>query len=446
MIRVLDHIVALDTDRSYRVNINALSTYQQASSRSRFMTVPWGCSDFLSQIILYLVPFIANPIFINTCVVFVRLYWFEKRFQNVVKTAREWRRSRTRSRTVTENRKDNDPDREERGVNGRDIVVLRSNNHANGYPPKGTSDGKDKDEQMPESGSSSTSLDEKNDRFDGGLKGSSLQSPPARAPSFQRDITFADELKPINTRNTTSLYVPLQLSAEQHIAILENQRNPKDTSTLRIPGPRDFDRGDLPETLDHGVPADDHPDKLEAISEWNSNEHHPVKRNITIDEPNHPRSRTRTSTMPKLNHKTGSSNHRSFSVTPSSAQIRQRTGTFSSNRSSRNKDKDKEIPYLSWQPTIGRNSAFIDLTEEQREELGGIEYRALKTLALVLVCKYMVRELSAAEPNLVHLAYFVFFHIFGVICLVPWIVRSGTYGPIVDEVGVTRAWWFVHDA
>ena len=47
------------------------------------------------------------------------------------------------------------------------------------------------------------------------------------------------------------------------------------------------------------------------------------------------------------------------------------------------------MPYLSWTPTIGRNSAFIDLTEEQREELGGIEYRALKTLALILVCKAM---------------------------------------------------------
>jgi Trk-type K+ transport system membrane component len=43
------------------------------------------------------------------------------------------------------------------------------------------------------------------------------------------------------------------------------------------------------------------------------------------------------------------------------------------------------MPYLSWQPTIGRNSAFVDLTEEQRDELGGIEYRSLKTLAVVLV-------------------------------------------------------------
>ena len=51
------------------------------------------------------------------------------------------------------------------------------------------------------------------------------------------------------------------------------------------------------------------------------------------------------------------------------------------------------MPYLSWTPTVGRNSAFVDLTEEQREELGGIEYRSLKLLAVILVCKYDLIDL-----------------------------------------------------
>ena len=50
-------------------------------------------------------------------------------------------------------------------------------------------------------------------------------------------------------------------------------------------------------------------------------------------------------------------------------------------------DNHDAMPYLSYTPTVGRNSAFVDLTEEQREELGGIEYRALKTLAITLVCE-----------------------------------------------------------
>lgn len=43
------------------------------------------------------------------------------------------------------------------------------------------------------------------------------------------------------------------------------------------------------------------------------------------------------------------------------------------------------MPYLSYTPTVGRNSAFVDLTDEQKDELGGLEYRALKLLAKILV-------------------------------------------------------------
>ena len=46
--------------------------------------------------------------------------------------------------------------------------------------------------------------------------------------------------------------------------------------------------------------------------------------------------------------------------------------------------KEVAVPYLSYLPTVGRNSQFVDLTEEQREELGGIEYRSLKLLGRIL--------------------------------------------------------------
>ncbi|KAI5954570.1 TRK1 [Candida jiufengensis] len=45
--------------------------------------------------------------------------------------------------------------------------------------------------------------------------------------------------------------------------------------------------------------------------------------------------------------------------------------------------------YLSWTPTVGRNSTFIKLTEEQKEELGGIEYRAVKLLIKIVVIYYL---------------------------------------------------------
>lgn len=87
-----------------------------------------------------------------------------------------------------------------------------------------------------------------------------------------------------------------------------------------------------------------------------------------------------------------------------------------------------ETPYLSWNARPGRNSTFIGLNEAQRDELGGIEYRSLKTLAVILI------------------SYYLFFHVFGIICLVPWIMRSTKYGPVIRQAGQGRPWWGVFTA
>lgn len=81
------------------------------------------------------------------------------------------------------------------------------------------------------------------------------------------------------------------------------------------------------------------------------------------------------------------------------------------------------MPYLSWTATTGRNSAFLGLTAEQRDELGGIEYRALKTLAGILLC------------------YFFLIHLLGLIVFLPWIVRDEYYSNIVRGFGQDPAWW-----
>lgn len=39
------------------------------------------------------------------------------------------------------------------------------------------------------------------------------------------------------------------------------------------------------------------------------------------------------------------------------------------------------MPYFSFAAIVGKNSAFHDLTDEELDELGGVEYRALKMLA-----------------------------------------------------------------
>lgn len=44
----------------------------------------------------------------------------------------------------------------------------------------------------------------------------------------------------------------------------------------------------------------------------------------------------------------------------------------------------KAVPYISFNATVGRNSAFHLLTNEQLEEIGGVEYRALNALLWIV--------------------------------------------------------------
>lgn len=326
---------------------------------------------------------ISNPIFVNTLVVFVRLYWFERRFQNIVAEAQ----SRTRSRSKTEAKDESNPDRLERGVDGRNIVVLHNGEKnqvesANNYNPDKTSN--------PESESPTSSSLSQSELAE--LRDQPGELLPHNTMSSHRDLTFADRVPSQESLQPQHDRLPQRLSPEQHIAFLENQRNPKDKGTLRIPGPREFDRGDVPERL---VVENDEDLSANQITSPEDSKFLPsgvpVKRQVTIEEPGHRRVRADTGMSSKLTRrKTGNSDQAKFIMADDggipTARLRARTGSFTSLKT-RGTKEDEPIPYLSWQPTIGRNSAFVDLTEDQREELGGIEYRSLKTLAVVLICK-----------------------------------------------------------
>ncbi|EDO15326.1 hypothetical protein Kpol_448p14 [Vanderwaltozyma polyspora DSM 70294] len=79
--------------------------------------------------------------------------------------------------------------------------------------------------------------------------------------------------------------------------------------------------------------------------------------------------------------------------------------------------------YLSWQPTIGRNSTFVGLNRSQKNELGGVEYRAIKLLCLIL------------------LVYYVGFHVMAFIFFLPWVLHKHEYKVIVRGDGVSPTWW-----
>ena len=324
---------------------------------------------------------IANPIVINTAVVFVRLYWFEKRFQHVVKEATNWRRTRSKSLPNTQGLEEKNFGGEDRGVNGRSIVVLHRAGKSVGPGLGAASEPSSRvDAKVESSSASSEARKGSSDLSEGSELGSFLPKSMDQPASFHRNITFADELiSPAELSPENRL--PQRLSPEQHIAFLENQRNPRDKGTLRIPGPREFDRGQGPETLNEEPP--------ESIGSLPGEDH--IRRDITIEDPNRPDLRKTSSNLSKLTLRgitsTRSRGQPGLDQTPTRYSTKAKSGTFSAFPQATTRDKTP-APYLSWQPTIGRNSAFVDLTEKQREELGGIEYRSLKLLAVILVCMY----------------------------------------------------------
>ena len=361
-----------------------------------------------SQVVIYFIGLTCTPIFINTFVVFVRLYWFERRFQNVVREARNFRRTRSRSKTETRSNLDF-----EHGVRGRSIVVLHNGNARKpiGHGDHMTDKSNPAEDITSESRTpSSTSRLEKTSIMDH-ANGLASQQPP----TFHRNVTFADEVQSLDRDDSTPPMLPQRLSPEQHIEFLENQRNPKDKGPLWIPGPRDYDRGSVPEPLD--TQDDDGPISYQStnpVDQRATPNGNLMKRSVTIDEPDRPILKINTGPLPDLSSRKSGTREKANEnttdeIAPLSARLRARTGTFSSLRGWGTKENEPPTPYLSWQPTIGRNSAFVDLTEEQREELGGIEYRSLKTLAVVLVCEYIEAILHIAALLILSFYSLLFF-------------------------------------
>ena len=79
----------------------------------------------------------------------------------------------------------------------------------------------------------------------------------------------------------------------------------------------------------------------------------------------------------------------------------------------------KSAPYLSFDATVAGNSRFVELTEAQRDELGGVEYRAIDLLAKVIP------------------AYWLFLNLFFFTLVAPYINSNAfaKYRPNFDDQG-----------
>ncbi|ODO12037.1 hypothetical protein I350_00821 [Cryptococcus amylolentus CBS 6273] len=104
-----------------------------------------------------------------------------------------------------------------------------------------------------------------------------------------------------------------------------------------------------------------------------------------------------------------------------------RTNTYSgkSTMITTGPSEGKEVPYISFAATVGRNSRFQGLTKEQMDELGGVEYRALRVLLHIVV------------------GYFIFVQIAAFIIMAPYIAAGGRYQHVFDDQPrQVKVYWF----
>lgn len=451
--------------------IDALLFASGANTQAGLNSVDVNLLNTFQQVVIYIFSMLSSPITLHGSVVFLRLYWFEKRFQHWVRDARARRGTLSKSKSTARNQ---DSHAEEaRGVQGRNITVVPRD----GRSPRITNDGivLDDDDasrsrkteiQGSDTSDSNTvagdpssletsglsksegGVHENSDR-DGthlGREVSPTSLPPKPNPlGHQATISFADQVKRSDDPSTTDRIelMPQARTNAEHIAILERQRRNDNDDVLRIPGPRETERGLGPVRLDRYSEADDD-NALYQTRTYDSTLHpprdqaHPLRERqptITIAEPEHRRrdeiaddaaafGRTVDALRfrkPRMLNRHQKQLHEDDDPEPVPAT---RVKTLDTLRTFLTRDKTMEdMPYLSYNPTMGRNSNFVGLTLEQREELGGIEYRSLRTLALIV------------------LGYFWGFQILAFTFFVPWIRESREYSSIVENIGQSPTWW-----
>ena len=460
-----------------------------AATQSGLNTIDINKLFLYQQITFMIVASVCTPIFIHCATVFVRLYWFEKRFKNIVQEARARRRlgphmSRTKSEGV--NGADGAP--LERGETGRKIEVIHETTQPNGMNTASSRSEESKQievEFKEMTGLNSTaenvtpSTISEQGRTSNGDQGDYEQKTTSQIPAAGshhlglhpmlhghdgNSSVTNDDRTPSTSQAALGPEVtrlPKQQDLSKHLEFLERQqRNARDRSAYKIPGPRDYDRGEVPQQieepiasphprhvggsldLDHMPTHADDEQPMAGIEEvTSSNQVQRVGTKILFDDQRHPGHKSEedgevagraqmdtsgrlglrqmASNVSRLRRGRSNPNRTGFSTAGSLG----RTFTALTNRSGHN--QDDPMPYLSWTATTGRNSAFVGLTDEQRDELGGIEYRALKTLVKVLI------------------GYFVGFHIAGMVVLLPWILHTSPWNGIVSDFGVNPAWWGV---
>lgn len=238
-------------------------------------------------------------------------------------------------------------------------------------------------------------------------------------PINERDIRFGDLPAPRKAK-------PRQVSVQPHEMAMSIGMMDQFRSNSYSEGPALVIKGPLETSSDEDEDEDGAAEK-HTTSRPIQESLHRTKTSIPTEKPHdRPGMNNRSFTMDRIHH-IGKSFHNNKTFGKILTYTRHPTQTSDQgDRSSLHRIMSSN--YVSWEPTIGGNSVFVGLTDEQREELGGVEYRALKLLSKILV------------------AYYVGFHVLGSICLIPWAVRTSAYQHVFKSNAVTPVWWAIFTA
>lgn len=254
-----------------------------------------------------------------------------------------------------------------------------------------------------------------------------------------RDIKFADlELPPSRRKNSLQ---PHEMAMS--ISMMENMANKRKNSlsadgpALVIKGPLESDNESEPEQMDLGKTSKKESSSTPSVESSLEKFNDPLGSTKNSFEDNSPLHRATTNIPASSTAHTFKPNHfgkRSHTIERAHqlGKSLKRTMSFDRILSDAKHDNDDDFPglhrvmssnYVSWQPTIGGNSVFVDLTDEQREELGGVEYRALKLLSKILV------------------SYFVGFHLLAALMLMGWGLGTKSYHSVFETALTNPVWW-----
>lgn len=105
----------------------------------------------------------------------------------------------------------------------------------------------------------------------------------------------------------------------------------------------------------------------------------------------------------------------------------ERTLTMQRNPTYESNGEVKSVNYISFDAVVGRNSHFHDLSKEESDELGGVEYRALRVLLWIVA------------------AYWVLVQLFAFIISAPYLAAGNRYAAAFVPPALQRSvglWWY----